>query len=51
VDWNAARKPNHFILQNIMLMLKEHTTNIEIIFDAVGYDVIKLILENTDSKD
>ncbi len=30
---------------------KEHTTNIEIMFDAVGYDVIKLILENADPKD
>ena len=30
---------------------KDHTTNIEIMFDAVGYDVIQLILENADSKD
>jgi len=27
---------------------KDHTTNIEIMFDAVGYDVIQLILENAD---
>jgi nicotinamidase-related amidase len=30
---------------------KEHTTNIEIMFDAVGYDMIELILENSDHKD
>jgi len=30
---------------------KDHTTNIEIMFDAVGYDVIQLILENADQKD
>lgn len=28
---------------------KDHTTNIEIMFDAVGYDVIQLIIENADS--
>jgi len=27
---------------------KDHTKNIEIMFDAVGYDVIQLILENAD---
>jgi nicotinamidase-related amidase len=30
---------------------KDHTTNIEIMFDAVGYDVIQLILENADHND
>jgi nicotinamidase-related amidase len=30
---------------------KDHTTNIEIMFDAVGYDMIELILENADPED
>jgi nicotinamidase-related amidase len=30
---------------------KDHTTNIEIMFDAVGYDIIQLILENADPND
>jgi nicotinamidase-related amidase len=30
---------------------RDHTTNIEIMFDAVGYDIIQLILENVDPKD
>lgn len=30
---------------------KDHTTNIEIMFDAVGYDVIQLIIENADPQD
>lgn len=30
---------------------KDHTTNIEIMFDAVGYDMIQLILENAHPKD
>jgi nicotinamidase-related amidase len=30
---------------------KDQTTNIEIMFDAVGYDVIQLILENADPED
>ncbi len=30
---------------------REHTTNIEIMFDAVGYDIIQLILENVNPKD
>jgi hypothetical protein len=28
----------------------DHTRNVEIMFDAVGYDVIQLILENADHK-
>ena len=35
----------------IMSPNKEHTTNIEIMFDAVGYDMIQLILENSGPKD
>lgn len=32
----------------IMSHNKDYTTNIELMFDAVGYDVIQLILENAD---
>ena len=35
----------------IMSPNKDHTTNIEIMFDAVGYDMIQLILENADQRD
>jgi nicotinamidase-related amidase len=35
----------------IMSPNKDHTLNIEIMFDAVGYNIILLILENTDQKE
>jgi nicotinamidase-related amidase len=35
----------------IMSHNKDYTKNIEIMFDAVGYDVIQLILENADQKE
>ena len=35
----------------IMSPNKDYTTNIEIMFDAVGFDVIQLILENADQKE
>ena len=35
----------------IMSPNKDYTTNIEIMFDAVGYEMIQLILENSDPKD
>ena len=35
----------------IMSHNKVYTTNIEIMFDAVGYDVIQLILENANQKE
>lgn len=35
----------------IMSPNKDYTTNIEIMFDAVGNDVIQLILENADQKE
>jgi hypothetical protein len=28
--------------------MKDYTTNIELMFDAVGYDMIQLILENAE---
>jgi nicotinamidase-related amidase len=40
-----------FIVKDaIMSHNKDYTNNIEIMFDAVGYDVIQLILENADEK-
>lgn len=35
----------------IMSPNKDYTTNIEIMFDAVGYDMMQLILENADPED
>jgi nicotinamidase-related amidase len=35
----------------IMSPNKDYTTNIEIMFDAVGYDMIQLILESSNPKD
>lgn len=31
-----------------MSPVNDYTTNIEILFDAVGYDIIQLILEDAD---
>jgi len=40
-----------FLLKDaLMSPNKDHTSNIEIMFDAVGYEIIQLMLENADNK-
>jgi nicotinamidase-related amidase len=43
---------NAFLIKDaIMSHNSEYTNNVEVMFDAVGYDVIKLILENSKKKE
>ena len=47
--WNGAQNHDYraFMVKNaIMSHNTEYTRDIEVIFDAVGYDVVKLIVEN-----